>query len=421
MIPTNKISKSISDKVKGSVVVNKTLNIDVNDDCMVKGWAASNSDRSLSVLISIVSSTDSISIVANQHRPDVRRVGLHKTGLCGFQYDISAWVDKKVTVSIVNVINNDKEVDFAPSFFLHIPKTAGTSFKRAAQEYFGKEGVVRNYGKESIETTPWVNKVVLENKDFPTLYRRLKQEGIGLYTGHLTAQPTANVFPIKNIVTFMRRPMAQVLSHYHHYVRWYNYENTIENFVKNPGFKNLQARYLKGLPLQLVGFIGLTEEYAESINLYNSFTGFNLEVREDNINSHNSAAAIPNKLSLLIAEHNKLDNVLYDQAVSLLNERSRLVKSGKDWCFSFIDRLDESEVAGVAFMQSDDKPVNLVIKHKRKVIGHCVANDFRPGLVQFNVPNKGFIGFSFSLPAKFNHRNISVEIQSTGQVLQRKF
>jgi hypothetical protein len=132
---------------------------------------------------------------------------------------------------------------------------------------------------------------------------------------------------------------------------------------------------LQGLPLQLVSFIGLTEEYAKSIRLYNSFTGLNFEVREDTINSHNSAAEISDELSALIAEHNRADNILYDQGVSLSNERSKLVKSGKDWCFSFIDRLDENGVAGVYF----------------------------------------------SLPAKFDYRDISVEVESTGQVLQQKF
>jgi len=425
MIISKKISKTIAinipKKLKRIVAVNKTLHVDVNDDRMVKGWAASNADRSLSVVVSIMSSSDSVSIVANQHRPDVRRVGLHSTGLCGFQYDISSWADKKTTVAIIATVSSSDIADFSPAFFVHIPKTAGTSFKRAAQDYFGKEGIVRNYGLKSIETTPWVKDVVLLDKNIPMLYRRLKQEGIGLYTGHLVSLPTANVFPIKDIVTFMRQPMAQVLSHYHHYARWYDYGKSIEDFIKNPGFKNLQTRYLKGMPLQLIGFVGLTEKYTESVKLYNSFMGFNLEVREDNINSHHSADEISIELSSLIAEHNKEDNRLYDLAASLLDDRLKLVNSGKEWCFSFIDNLDEKAVTGVAYVQSSDKPVSLVIKNNDLAIGRCVANGSRSGLVQFGVPNNGFIGFSFSLPENINSKDISVEVELTGQVLQRKF
>ena len=428
MILTKKISKSISKSISKKVsslgAANKTLHIDVNDGSLVKGWAASNTDRALSVLVSIASSTNSVCIVANQYRPDVRRVGLHKTGFCGFQYDVSTWADKKISVSIVSTINaatNDNEsIDFSPSFFVHIPKTAGTSFKRAAQDYFGKDGVVNNYGENSIETTPWVKDVVLDNKDLPMLYRRLKQEGVGLYTGHLASLPTANVFPIKHVVTFMRRPMAQVLSHYHHYARWYGYEKSIEDFVKNPGFKNLQTRYLKGLPLQLIGFVGLTESYNDSVRLYNAFSGFNVEVREDNINSHHSSAEVSSELSSLIAEHNKDDNALYAHAVALFKERLQLVQSGKHWSFAFIDRLDESAVAGVAYSELGGEPTALVIKNNGGVVGRCLANGSRPGLVQFGVPNSGFIGFSFSLPKNINLQDVSVEVESTGQILQRK-
>lgn len=420
MIRPKKLFNIKSNQGKKLSIANKTLHIDVNDERVIKGWAASNADLSLSVVVSITSSSDSVSIVANQHRPDVRRAGLHNTGFCGFQYDISNWADKEATVTVISVVNSRDVVDFSPVFFVHIPKTAGTSFKCAAQDYFGTEGIVRNYGLNSSETTPWIKDVVLLDKNIPKLYQRIKQEGIGLYTGHIAALPTANVFPIKDIVTFMRQPMVQVLSHYHHYVRWYGYEKPIEDFIKNPGFKNLQTRYLKGMPLQLIGFVGLTEKYTESVKLYNSYKGFNLEVREDNINSHHSADEISSELTSLIAEHNKADNRIYDLAAALLNDRLRLVHSGQEWCFCFIDNLDNKIVTGVAYMQLSNEPVSLVIKSNGLDIGHCIANCSRPGLVQFGVPNNGFIGFSFAIPETVNSNDISVEVESTGQVLQRK-
>lgn len=414
------VTKKISKKIKKALTNKSSVHVDVNDGCTIKGWAASGEDRSISVLISISSSSNSASLVADLYRPDVRRVGLHETGFCGFQYDISLWASKKITVSILGTVKKSN-ADFIPSFFVHIPKTAGTSFKRAAEKYFGKDGIVRNYGLKSIETTPWVKDVVLQDKNYPDLYRRLFSEGVGLYTGHIIGLPTAHVFPIKNIVTFVRRPQAQVLSHYHHYARWYGYEKTVETFVSNSGFKNLQNRHLKGLPLQLVGFIGVTERYAESIALYNDFSGFNLEVREDNTNSHNKPTEVSEDLAGLIAEHNEEDNLLYKQVTSLLDERSRLAALNKDWCFSFVDRIDKKAVAGVAYMQSSSDPAMLVIKHEGKVIGQSMANQIRPGLVSFGVPNKGFVGFSFPLPKDVVFSEVSVEVESTGQILQRKF
>jgi hypothetical protein len=127
---------------------------------------------------------------------------------------------------------------------------------------------------------------------------------------------------------------------------------------------------------------------------------------------------------LLVIEHPALaqeDKILYDQTMSLLNKRSRLAKTWQNWCFSFIDRLDESAVTEVAYMQSENEPVSLVIKHKGVVIDRCVAYGFRSGLVQFGVPNKGFVGFSLLLLARLDHRNILAEVESTGQISQRKY
>jgi hypothetical protein len=154
--------------------------------------------------------------------------------------------------------------------------------------------------------------------------------------------------------------------------------------------------------------------------MYRAYSGFNLEITGDNINSHNNSSDISNEWIKLIALQNEEDNVLYEQAVSLLNERVHFKSLKKDWCFSFIDRLDKKVVAGVAYMASGDEPTALVIKNSGVVIGRCVANGFRPGLVQFGEPNNGFIGFSFTLPKKLNPTDISVEVELTGQVLQRK-
>jgi hypothetical protein len=154
--------------------------------------------------------------------------------------------------------------------------------------------------------------------------------------------------------------------------------------------------------------------------MYRAYSGFNLEITGDNINSHNNSSDISNEWIKFIALKNEENNVLYEQAVSLLNERVHFKSLKKYWCFSFIDRLDEKAVAGVAYMASGDEPTALVIKNNGVVIGRCVANCFRSGLVQFGVPNNGFISFYFALPEKLNPTDISVEVELAGQVLQRK-
>ena len=41
-----------------------------------------------------------------------------------------------------------------PLFFIHISKTAGSSFRVAAERYFGKEHVFYDYGPKANETNP---------------------------------------------------------------------------------------------------------------------------------------------------------------------------------------------------------------------------------------------------------------------------
>lgn len=415
------LSRSIANKIKKTISSNSSLYIDELNHDLIRGWAALKNSADSSVVIEISSSSEKRCVIANEYRPDVRRSGRHSTGLCGFSFDISSWADKNVDVRILGECASSGVGRFSPTFFIHIPKTAGTSFKRASEKYFGADGVVKNYGAKSPETTPWVKDVVLNDKNFPLLYDNLSKDGIGLYTGHVNAFPAANVFNIQNIVTFIRNPKEQVVSHFNHYSRWYKYKKSISDFAVTPGFKNLQSRHLKGLPLQLMGFVGITEHYSESIDLFNVYSGWNLEAREDNANEKKNITTVDNSIGKLISAENITDFHLYECGKRLFEERYAMEAQNKEWCYSFIDRLDEKRVTGIAYMAKSKGDVSILIYEKDTLLGRCVSNELRPGLLQFGVPNKGFIGFSFTLPSEIDLDEVVVIVEATGQILQEKF
>ncbi len=386
-------------------------------DTFICGWAKSNSNNACSVIVKLTSRSDSIVIVANQYRADVKRAGQHSTGFCGFNIDLSSWKDKKVTVIVLGELDNQIAVDFNPVFFSHIPKTAGTSFKKAAQEYFGTNGIARNYGNKSVETTPWIAKVLLEDQDFSGFYNRLCKEGVALYMGHTHLMPAANVFKAVKLVTFLRNPIEQVLSHYNHYCRWYAYDKPVAEFVGTGGFKELQSRFLKGIPLQLVGLIGITEKYDQSIALYNDLTQHNLKSRLDNVNDKKSLTSIDSEFKDLIKLENKQDLKLYNWAKKVFEKRLGMLKDNKSWCFGFIDKQKDNVITGVAYWGESQEQVELVAYSNNQEISRGVANQIRPGLVRFGVPNKGFIGFKLSFTNEIDLLNVQVRVAATGQVL----
>ena len=52
-----------------------------------------------------------------------------------------------------------------PLFFIHISKTAGSSFRVAAERYFGKEHVFYDYGPKANETNPDIRTLDYEKRD----------------------------------------------------------------------------------------------------------------------------------------------------------------------------------------------------------------------------------------------------------------
>ena len=63
-------------------------------------------------------------------------------------------------------------------FFIHIPKTAGTSFRKAAEEYYGLERICYDYAPHSGETSKIVIQEVYENKDNFSFLKKLNDNSI---------------------------------------------------------------------------------------------------------------------------------------------------------------------------------------------------------------------------------------------------
>lgn len=319
-----------------------------------------------------------------------------------------------------NVRSSETQMNESPQFFIHIPKTAGTSFKKAVSEFYGEKNIIRNYGSNSSETDIEIKKALDGETFLGDLDSILNADGsFKIYLGHVHAQSARHLFQSTNVFAFLRNPVDQVVSHYNHYRRWYNYKGSLRDFVTTAGFQNVQSKYLRGIPLYITGLIGLTESFEDSINLYNHYYKANLEVRNDNVNGNRVIDKVCLEDQSLIKACNKEDLDLYEKAKILLDQRIDLLARNLIWTFGYIHRYnaEKNVIFGVAFQVRSEKPIQIDLMIDGVKADTVKANQFRPGFAHWNVPNFNHIGFQFSLPKGKKPEDIDVLVAGTGQKL----
>lgn len=313
--------------------------------------------------------------------------------------------------------------------FVHIPKTAGTSFRTAAASYFGEKFIYADYGPNVAETSPDIRANIYESSDLYNVKLLAKTNKIRLLTGHVPAEKYSAITSSCNMTTFLRHPVEQVISHYEHYSMHHNYDKSLEDFIIEPRFTNLQSRVLKGLPIELYGFLGITERYNRSIDLFNSF--YNADFKKLSLNAKKSKGQLkprfnsPNELDQalfdFIAKQNPKDMQTYQLALDIFDERYRMFEQGHKYTMGYIGVQNPALVRGVACAKDSQQGVELEIMLNGVVDGVCKATETRPHLRSLSVPRNGYVGFTWHFSRPLNEKDdVKVVVKATGQVLQYK-
>ncbi|HEY3237896.1 MAG TPA: hypothetical protein VGJ84_24465 [Polyangiaceae bacterium] len=168
-------------------------------------------------------------------------------------------------------------------FFIHVPKTAGTSFRNAAEQRFSGR-VLLDYGRNNPATSEAIIQHVYERPDRIALARLIAERNIGMICGHVDYQTYAHLAPPERVVVFLREPVQRVVSEFHHFRRFYGYEGSLMEYARHSLQLNRQSRMVKGLNLARAGLVGLSEYYGESLRLLARRTGLELSHLEVNTN-----------------------------------------------------------------------------------------------------------------------------------------
>jgi hypothetical protein len=224
----------------------------------------------------------------------------------------------KAGISLLILTAISGKLAFAPMMvFLHIPKTAGTSFRFILENTFGLSHCHSGHTKSRFFSSADLN---LARQVFPTLRS---------IAGHNLVDPLATFGPGAFFMTFLREPIERVFSHYQDSVlKGTNRLGFEETLPKAEYLENLHVKLMAGSRdldkakrfLQKCGFVGLTKQFDLSLHILKQCSPrpLKLQYRRRRVARDNTIKRALENDSRMVAmarDYNKLDLELYDFAV----------------------------------------------------------------------------------------------------------
>ncbi|WP_198655828.1 glycosyltransferase family 2 protein [Salinicola sp. CR57] len=288
-----------------------------------------------------------------------------------------------------------------PCFFVHIPKTAGTSFRLGAKAHLGEAKVWHDYGETQRETAPMVVRWAYERRDLWRLWQIVSAQDVKLLGGHVKLEKYAHLAGMRHCFSFVRDPLQRLASEYHHFVRHHGYQDSFSAFYRRHDMINRQSRFLEATRLEALGFIGLTERYAESLAILNDLYGWQIPGMAENL-GHASVDHVyeidPADESALRAL-NAEDFQLYRDCERLFESRLALFRQGQPFVHGAIQQCVADKVVGWAWWATDDSPVEIEVWINDRKVGRTLANALRPGMLRWGAPRGAYVGFHLPIEA----------------------
>ncbi len=330
------------------------------------GWAKpANSNDPIEV--SLFVGTELIAKkMATSHRKDLKNSGIHPTGECGYKFDINETYDEKYLLENVKVYAGINELERTPAllkksiapdaeyyFFMHIPKTAGTSFRYMLYDQIEQAAIF-----------PSVLDIKINGGRYPQL-KQFKQRPMReqlttqLIAGHY-AYSANTLLPNSRCLVFLRNANSRAISNIFHLQKHAHefqgkpFEQIFEEAPRH--LDNLQVRYLSNTTanaqitkadldkakanLEKCYFIGITEQFAESIEALEKITPWNFDKNlKRNINNTKDLSKLPLEILRKLKACNHFDAELYEYGVKLFN---KMAQDPKTYVSNLLDQKKQA-------------------------------------------------------------------------------
>lgn len=200
---------------------------------------------------------------------------------------------------------------------VHIPKTAGVSFRNIIKEHFGP-----GYSQFYWEFCDAWGRV---HPDVPP--------GATCVHGHFAVDQLANRFPGASFVTWVRDPVDRVASSYFHRLRdpdprnWisrkvHEEKLSLEAYAEIPEARNEMAHFMGDRQPGDFAFVGIMEEFDESLSRFCDQFGLPPQrSRRDNCNPAHASAhyEIPSETREKILRLNERDAAIYAECLDIFH------------------------------------------------------------------------------------------------------
>lgn len=212
----------------------------------------------------------------------------------------------------------------APLFFLHLPKTGGTSIRYAAHEIFPKNKIFMLYGKDSSTTHPYANDIMYYRggmkigDQLQMISDYLMQNEIGFYSSHMSAAYLP-CFDPERAFTLVREPTEQVLSYYVFQKKHGRTQQSLEAFIEDPRNQNVQTQAFGCAEMDRLALVGILEAYEAFVERLNRRFGLAFKVAHKNARGLASRLTGPKPspaLRAYVERLNASDMDLYERAVA---------------------------------------------------------------------------------------------------------